>query len=77
MQPLTLSTFKKEDYARSKFVVASTDLDRKILEQNGFKKVHEFTSMGTRNYVYLNNPMILSTFNLGNMKLSYTDKLMF
>lgn len=67
----------KFDINKSRFVIANNEHDRAILEQNGFKRVNEFINAGVRNVVYINNPMLLRSFNLGNMKLSYSNKLMF
>ena len=74
-----VNSMKRNHSQDYKFVVAYENSDVEILTQNGFKLAGVYTNntMKRTEYLFVNRPELLLTFNLSNMKLGYTNQLMF
>lgn len=66
-----------KDIQRQKFVVASNEFDKNVLQSNGFKLVNCYRNCGVTNWVFINNPLFLFKLNMKNMQLSFTNRLLF
>lgn len=62
-----------------KFIIVYQPKDVETLVRNDFKLVGSYmnTTQNRVEYMFINKPDILLTFDLSNMKLAFSDQLMF
>lgn len=68
------------DFTKSrifKFILVTEDKDKETLLKNGLKMVQQFDNCGKKNYLFLNNPSLLQTFNTDNMNMFFTNRILF
>lgn len=67
------------DIKEAKFVIAYDPKDVEILTKHGFRLAGSYqnSTLKRTEHVFINQPAQLLRFNLENMKLSFTNMLMF